>query len=92
MTKIPYFCIKRLEEMSKEELVKEANHLAKRTEEKEAARKEEERKTAELEKLVELLESIEKSISRGESGMNEAMPKLQELLKNEGRKNSQTSK
>lgn len=46
MTKIPYFCIKRLEEMSKEELVKEANHLAKRTEEKEAVRKEEERKIA----------------------------------------------
>ena len=53
----------------------------KRIEEEEAARKEEERKTAELEKLVELLESIEKSISRGESGMDEAMPKLQELLK-----------
>lgn len=41
--------------MSKEELMKENNYLAKRLEEKEAARKEEERKTAELEKLVELL-------------------------------------
>lgn len=81
MTKNPYSYIKRLEKMSKEELVKEVNYLAKRIEEKEAVRKEEERKTAELEKLVELLESIEKSISRGESGMDDAMPKLQELLK-----------
>lgn len=30
MTKIPYSYIKRLEKMSKEELVKEANNLAKR--------------------------------------------------------------
>ncbi|MBM6673380.1 hypothetical protein [Marseilla massiliensis] len=81
MTKIPYSYIKRLEGMSKEELVKEVNYLAKRIEEEEAARKEEERKTAELEKLVELLESIEKSISRGESRMGEAMPYFQELLK-----------
>lgn len=81
MAKIPYSYIKRLEKMSKEELVKENNYLAKRLEEKEAARKEEERKIAELEKQVELLEIIEKSISRGESGMDEAMPKLQKLLK-----------
>lgn len=46
MTKIPYSYIKRLEKMSKDELVKEVNHLAKRTEEKEAVRKEEERKIA----------------------------------------------
>ena len=41
MAKIPYSYIKRLEKMSKEELVKENNYLAKRLEEKEAARKEE---------------------------------------------------
>lgn len=81
MTKIPYSYIKRLEKMSKEQLVKEANHLAKRLEEKETARKDEERKTAQLEKQVELLESIEKSISRGESVTDEAIPKLQEVLK-----------
>lgn len=69
--------------MSKEELVKDVNHLAKRMEEKEAARKESEHKMAELEKQVELLKSIEKSISRSESGPDEAIPKLQELLKNE---------
>lgn len=80
MTRIPYSYIKHLGKMSKEELVKEVNYLAKRLEEKEAARKESEQKMAELEKLVGLLESIEKSISRGESGMYKAIPQLQELL------------
>lgn len=92
MTKIPDSYIKRLEKMSKDELVKEVNLLAKRIEEKEAARKEEERKIAELEKLVELLESIEKSISRGESGKAEDISNLQELLKMKNEKISKAVK
>ena len=39
----------------------------------------------ELEKQVKLLEDITKSISQGESGIAEAMPKLQELLKTKDR-------
>lgn len=50
-------------------------------EEIEAARRDEERMIAELEKQVKLLEDITKSISQDESGIAEAMPKLQELLK-----------
>lgn len=73
--------MKRLEEMSREELIEEAISKSKRLEEIEAARKEEERMIADLEKQVKLLEAITRSISQGESGIAEAMPKLQELLK-----------
>ena len=73
--------MKRLEEMSREELIEEAISNSKRLEEIEAARKNEERMIADLEKQVELLEDITKSISQGESGIAEAMPKLRELLK-----------
>lgn len=41
--------------MSKDELVKEVNYLAKRIEEEEVARKEEERKIAELENWLNCL-------------------------------------
>ena len=73
--------MKRLEEMSREELIEEAISNSKRLEEVEAARKDEERMIAYLDKQVKLLEDITKSISQGESGIAEAMPKLQELLK-----------
>lgn len=73
--------MKQLEEVSKEELAREVSCLAKRLGEAEAARKEEKRKITELEKQVKLLEDITKSISQGESGIAEAMPKLQKLLK-----------
>lgn len=73
--------MKRLEEISREELIQEVISNSKYLEEIEAARKDEERMIAELEKQVKLLEDITKSISQGESGIAEAMPKLQELLK-----------
>ena len=73
--------MKQLEGMSREELARAVSYLAKRLEEAEVVRKEEKRKITELEKQVELLEDITKSISQGESGIAEAMPKLQELLK-----------
>lgn len=73
--------MKQLEEMSREELAREVSYLAKRLGEAEAARKAEKQKITELEKQVELLEDITKSISQGESGIAEAIPKLQELFK-----------
>lgn len=73
--------MKQLEEMSREELIKEIISNSKRLKEIETARKDEERMIANLEKQVELLEDITKSISQGESGIAEAMPKLRELLK-----------
>lgn len=73
--------MKQLEEMSREELIEEIISNSKRLEEIEVARKKSEHRRAELEKQVELLEDITKSISQGESGIAEAMPKLQELLK-----------
>ena len=73
--------MKRLEEMSREELIEEAISNSKRLEEIEAARKEEERMIAGLEKQVKLLEDITESIGQGESGIVKAIPKLQEPLK-----------
>ena len=73
--------MKRLEEMSREELIEEAISNSKRLKEIEATRKNEERMIADLEKQVRLLEDITRSISQGESGIAEAMPKLRELLK-----------
>lgn len=73
--------MKRLEEMSREELIEEIISNSKRLEEIETARKEEERMIADLEKQVELLEDISKSIRQGESGIAEAMPKVLEQVK-----------
>ena len=73
--------MKRLEEMSREELIEEAISNSKHLEEIEATRKEEECMIADLEKQVKLLEDITESISQGESGIAKAKPKLQELLK-----------
>lgn len=53
--------------------MKEVNLLAKRIEEKEAARKKEEQKIARLEKQTELLKSI-KNQSPWESSMDKAIP------------------
>lgn len=75
--------MKRLEEMSREELIEEIISNSRHLEEIEEARKDEERVTAELEKQVRLLKNIEKSLSHGKSRMAEAIPKLQELLKME---------
>ena len=55
--------MKRLEEMSREELIEEAISNSKRLEEIEAARKNEERMIAELEKQVELLEKVKELVA-----------------------------
>ena len=73
--------MKRLEEMSHEELIEEAIYLSKRIEEQEAARKEEERKIAELKKHEKLLTDMEKAIKNGQFDLSEFKQQLQELLK-----------
>lgn len=78
--------MKRLEEMSREELIEEIIANSKRLEEIEAARKEEERMIAELEKQAELLEKAQESISNAETEMGKVIPYLQELLKMKGEK------
>lgn len=72
--------MKRLEEMSREELKQEIIANSKRLEEIEAARKESEHRRAELEKQVELLEKAQESISNAETEMSKAIPYLQKLL------------
>ena len=66
--------------MSREELIEEIISNSKHLEEIEAARKDEERMIAELEKQVELLKKVKESVSMGESEMSKAIPYLQELL------------
>lgn len=72
--------------MSREELIEEIIANSKRLEEIEAARKEEERMIAELEKQAELLEKAQESISNAETEMGKVIPYLQELLKMKGEK------
>ena len=72
--------MKRLEEMSREELIQEIIANSKHLKEIEAAHKESEHRRAELEKQVELLEKAQKSISNAETEMSKAIPYLQELL------------
>lgn len=66
--------------MSREDLIEEIISNSKHLEEIEAARKDEERMIAELEKQVELLKKVKESVSMGESEMSKAIPYLQELL------------
>lgn len=72
--------MKRLEEMSREELIQEIIANSKHLKEIEAACKESEHRRAELEKQVELLEKAQESISNAETAMGKAIPYLQELF------------
>ena len=84
--------MKRLEEMSREELIEEIISSSKHLEEIEAARKDEERMIAELEKQAELLEKVQESISNGKGEIGKAKPYLQELLKMKDKKIAQLQK
>lgn len=84
--------MKRLEEMSREELIEEIISSSKHLEEIEAARKDEERMIAELEKQVELLEKVQESISNGEGETGKAKSYLQELLNMKDEKIAQLQK
>ena len=84
--------MKQLEKMSTEELIQEANYLAKRIEEIETADKKEKLRIAELEKQADLLEKVQKSISNGESETGKAKPYLQELLNMKDKKIAQLQK
>ena len=72
--------MKRLKELSREELVEESSPILS-VREKEANRKENERKTIELEKQEKLLTDIEKVKKNGLSDLSEFTPKLQELFR-----------
>lgn len=72
--------MKQLEKMSMEELIQEANYLAKRIEEIETADKEEKLRISELEKQVELFEKAQKSISNGESETGKGNPTCRNCL------------
>lgn len=78
--------------MSMEELVQEANYLAKRIEEIETADKKEKLRIVELEKQADLLEKVHESISNGESETGKAKLYLQELLNMKDRKIAQLQK
>lgn len=84
--------MKQLEEMSMEELVQEANNLAKRIKEIETADKKEKLRIAELEKQADLLEKVQESISNGEGETGKAKPYLQELLNMKDKKIAQLQK
>ena len=84
--------MKQLEKMSMEELIQEANYLAKRIEKIETADKEEKLRIAELEKQAELLEKVQESISNGEGQMGKAISYLQELLNRKDKKIAQLQK
>lgn len=68
--------MKRLEEMSREELIEEIISNTKRLEEMEAARKEEERKIIELKKYERLFIAMEKVIKNGQFDLSEFKPGL----------------
>ena len=72
--------MKRLEEMSREELIEEAIYQTKRIGKEDAARKEEERQIAELERQEKLLTDMKNAIKNGLSDMSEFKPRLQEFL------------
>lgn len=78
--------------MSREDLIEEIISNSKHLEEIEAARKDEERMIAELEKQMKLLEKVKESVSMGESEMSKVIPYLQELLNYEEQEDSQTAK
>ena len=84
--------MKQLEEMSRKELVQEANYLAKCMEEIEKANKAEKLRIAELEKQVVLLEKAQESISNAETEMGKSIPYLQELLNMKDEKIAQLQK
>lgn len=84
--------MKRLEEMSREELIQEIIANTKHLKEIEAACKESEHRRAELEKQVELLEKAQESISNAETEMSKAIPYLQELLNMKDKKIAQLQK
>lgn len=75
-----------------EELIQEANYLAKRIEEIDTADKKEKLRIAKLEKQAELLEKVQESISNGEGETGKAIPYLQELLKMKDKKIAQLQK
>ena len=68
--------MKRLEEMSREELIKEAIYLSKCIDEEEAAHKENERQIAELKKHKKLLTDIKNAIKNGRTDLSEFKPQL----------------
>ena len=78
--------------MSREELIEEIISSSKHLEEIEAARKDEERMIAELEKQAELLEKVQESISNGKGEIGKAKPYLQELLNMKDKKIAQLQK
>ena len=84
--------MKQLEEMSRKELVQEANFLTKRIKEIEKADKAEKLRIVELEKQAELLEKVQESISNGKGETGKAIPYLQELLKMKDEKIAQLQK
>ena len=84
--------MKRLEEMSREELIQEIIANTKHLKEIEAACKESEHRRAELEKQVELLEKAQEYISNAETEMSKAIPYLQELLNMKDKKIAQLQK
>lgn len=84
--------MKRLEEMSREELKQEIIANSKHLKEIEAAHKESEHRRAELEKQVELLEKAQESISNAETAMGKAIPYLQELFNMKDKKITQLQK
>lgn len=65
--------MKRLEEMSREELIEEIISNSKHLEEIEAVRKKSEHRRTELEKQVELLEKAQESISNAENGQSDTL-------------------
>lgn len=73
--------MKRLEEMSREELIEEIISNTQRLEEMEAAHKEHERQMAELEKYEKLLTDMEKAIKNGQFDLSEFKQRLQGLFK-----------
>ena len=66
--------------MSREELIEEAIYQTKRIGKEDAARKEEERQIAELERQEKLLTDMKNAIKNGLSDMSEFKPRLQEFL------------
>ena len=84
--------MKQLEEMSREELIQEIISNLRHLEEIEAARLESEHRKTYLEKQVELLEIVKKSINNAETEMGKAIPYLQELLNLKDKKIAQLQK
>ncbi len=84
--------MKRIEEMNRKELIEEIISNSKYLEEIEAARKDEKRMIAELEKQADILEKVKESVNKDESEMGKAIPYLQELLNMKDKKIAQLQK